>query len=153
MCGVSGEDGIVDDHAVHLVVLVGFHDLLLKFLLVDLAKLKVEAAEEIVLAQLLLQLLSWRPGYEGPPSQVNSLIYSLVLTCLLRPLGVFDSSRVVVSQEGSEGGLAIGAALDLLESILDLGQQALGNGIGHDDLTGLGDVRSGSHCWLFESIS
>lgn len=43
--GVAGEDGVVDDDAVDLVILVGLLDLLLELLHVDATQIKVEAAE------------------------------------------------------------------------------------------------------------
>lgn len=44
--GVAGEDGVVDDDAVDLVVLVGLLNLLLELLLVDATQVKIEAADE-----------------------------------------------------------------------------------------------------------
>lgn len=41
---VVGEDGVVDDHAVDILILVGLHDLLLEELLVHSSEVKVEAA-------------------------------------------------------------------------------------------------------------
>lgn len=42
--GVVGEDGVVYDHAINILVLVGLHDLLLEDLLVHSSEVKVEAA-------------------------------------------------------------------------------------------------------------
>jgi hypothetical protein len=44
MGGVVGEDGVVYDHAINILVLVGLHDLLLEDLLVHCSEVKVEAA-------------------------------------------------------------------------------------------------------------
>lgn len=41
---VLGEDGVVDDHAVDALVIVGLHDLLLEELLVNRSEVELEAA-------------------------------------------------------------------------------------------------------------
>lgn len=63
----------------------------------------------------------------------------LLYAGLLRPLGVLESSRVVVGKEGNEGGLEDAAALDLGEGLVNLSQELLGNGVGQNDLARLGD--------------
>lgn len=42
--GVLGEDGVVDDHPIYVLILIGLHNLLFENLLVDIAKVKLEAA-------------------------------------------------------------------------------------------------------------
>ena len=111
---VAGEDGVVDDHAVDLVVLVGLHDLLLEIFLVDPAEVEIEST----CGESALGALNMRLSLD-----------SLLAACLLRPLGILQRRRVIVRQEGDEAGLPAGIALDLLEGVLDLSEQALGDGV------------------------
>jgi hypothetical protein len=66
--------------------------------------------------------------------------YLLLLACLLGPLGVLGGGGIVVGQESGEGWLGGPLALCLDQHLMDLAEQLLGDGVGEDDLAGLGDV-------------
>jgi hypothetical protein len=66
--------------------------------------------------------------------------YLLLLAGLLGPLGVLGGGGIVVGQEGGEGWLGGPLALRLDQHLMDLAEQLLGDGVGEDDLAGLGDV-------------
>lgn len=63
---VVGEDGIVDDHAVDILIFIGLHDLLLEELLVHSSEVKVEAA---------MAYISARPG--GSHHPIDRAIFKL----------------------------------------------------------------------------
>ena len=62
---------------------------------------------------------------------------SLGFASLLGPLRVHARGRVFVGEERSESRLLVDIALDFGERLLDLGQEALGDGLGGNDPAGL----------------
>lgn len=64
-------------------------------------------------------------------------VFSLFLTGLLGPLGIFDSGRVLVCKECYQGRGTATSLLDLGKGFLDLEQQLLCDCFGRDDLAGL----------------
>jgi hypothetical protein len=76
-----------------------------------------------------------------------ALPFSLLLASLFRPLSVLDGGRVIVGKESHQGWGTATGLLDLGESVLDLEQQLLGDGLGGDDLAGLGS-NFGCHCGI-----
>lgn len=128
---IVGPDGVVDNNAVYGRVIVGGSNVLLEALFLYSAQVEVkatigEASRESAVVQ---ERLGGQREYEG---RGDSLLHA----CLLRPFCVLDGGGVVVGQERSETGLAIA---DGLKGLLDLLEKAFSDGVGKNDLAGLGN--------------